>query len=29
MDCGADGAEGCAWDDVRYTYLGELLGYAE
>ena len=29
IDCSADGTEGCAWDDMRYAYLGALLGYAE
>lgn len=29
IDCGADGTEGCAWDDMRYAYLGALLGHAE
>ena len=29
MDCRADGAEGCAWDDTRDPYLGALVGYAE
>ena len=29
IDCGAYRTEGCAWDDMRYAYLGALLGYAE
>jgi len=29
IDCGADRAEGCAWDNMRYAYLGALLSYAE
>lgn len=28
-DCSADGAEGCTWDDLRYSYLGALLGYVK
>jgi hypothetical protein len=29
IDCSTDGTEGCAWGDMRYAYLGALLGYSE